>query len=127
MSLVTVIDSDANYTSTVAFASSTTSSTVDLLGQTLLGLITPSGLASTSFTVKTPTNYTSDGVPDSSTPTYVTLTDDEGTDVTITVSADDEHICFSAALIAKLRGVRYLLLEASSSETATVRLVTSVI
>lgn len=121
--LVSVLNSAPNYDKTVEFDTSATSTPVDLGGQTLIGIVTPAGLSGTTFTVHAPTGYTN-GDPST---TYVALTDDTGTDVTITVSADDEHICFSSTLIAKLRGVRYLKLVSGSPETATITLVTAVI
>lgn len=126
-SLVSVLGGQPQYDKTVAFAAGTTSTAVDLGGRTLIGIVTPSGLSGTTFTVQVPTNY-SDGSLNTvlASATFVTLTDETGTDVTITVSADDEHICFSSAMIAKLRGVRYLRL-AGSSNTATIVLVTAVI
>lgn len=119
--LVTVLNSAPNYDKTVEFDSSATSSAVDLGGQTLIGVVTPAGLSGTTFTVHAPTGYT-DGEPSS---TYVALTDNAGSDVTFTVSADDEHICFESALLVKLRGVRHLKLVSDQSETAVVTLVTS--
>jgi hypothetical protein len=127
-SLVTVNGGQPQYDKTVAFATGTTSSPVDLGGETLLGIIPPTGMTATTFTVQVPTNYT-DGVVSSAlaSATFVTLTDETGTDVTITVTADDEHICFSSAMLVKLRGVRYLRFLSGASQTATITLVTAVI
>lgn len=121
--LVTVINSAPNYNKTVAFSGSATSAAVDLEGQTLLGVVTPAGLSGTTFTIHAATGYTN-GAPST---TYVALTDNEGTDLAFTVSADDEHICFSSDMVVKLRGVRYIKLVSGAAETATITLVTSVI
>ena len=120
---VTVIGSHAQFDKTVEFAGATASGSVDLGGLTLIGVVTPASLVGTTFTVHAPVGYVA-GVPGA---TYVALTDDTGTNVTFTVSAAAEHITFTSALIAKLRGVRHLKLVSGSAETNVITLVTSVI
>ena len=122
--LVTVVSSQPNFDKTVSFASSTTSTAVDLGGQTLIGVVLPDSFSGTTLTVHAPTEYTDGKVNDDS--VYEVVKDPEGNDVSFTVDSADRHITFDSSLITKMRSVRHLKL-VGTSQTATVVLVTAVI
>ncbi len=94
------------YTITVNTASGTTSApSADFLGFSLVGIVTPSGLTSTSlkFNVN----------PEKSSGSFVTLKDIDGNDVTVTVEASKQY-ALDPALFAS---IRRLQIESGSSET----------
>ena len=101
------------YDLTVTAASGTTSTTADLEGRTLVGIITPASLASTSLTID---------VSDTDGGTYRTLVDKNSTEFVITVDSTTRQYYFEPVVMA---GVRFLQIEFGTSETAkTVTLVT---
>lgn len=118
--IVTVEGSQGQVDKTVTFASGTTSTAVDLGGETLCGIITPASLASTTMTV-----YASDTLDG----TYYEVQDEaSATAVQFTTSSSAELLVLSSAKKALMMGLRYIKLEAGSSETSkTITLITKVI
>lgn len=90
----------------VTFSSGTTSTVVDLKGTTLVGFRTPASLASTSIT------FSSGDATDG---TFLTLKDKDNAAYTVTVDTSAAQVYVDPSIFA---GVRFLKLEAGSSETS---------
>jgi len=83
----------------------TTSATVDLVGKTLVGIITPASLSSTGLTF----NVSDDNS------TFRTLTDTANSAIAVVVDTTSTQYVLTPSTFA---GVRFVQVEAGSSETA---------
>ena len=115
--LVTIRNSNVQTTKQVVFAGSTTSGAEDLTGQSLVGIVTPAGMAGTSLAVHA--SETLSG-------TYIPVVDSSNAPVVFTIDNLAKWRVAGANLQA-LAGLNFVKLVSPSSETATVKLVTRVL
>lgn len=94
-----------DYSKTVLVNGSTTSTAADISGMTLVGVITPASLVSTSLTFAAATTATG---------TYVAVKDTLNSAITVTC---DSSAAYYALDPADFAGVRHLKIEMGSSET----------
>lgn len=115
---VTVQGSQGQFDKSVEFTSGTTSSAVDLGGETLLGIITPASLASTSLAIY---------VCNTLNGTYLPLKDKTGTAITSITTSSSAEALSVGDLVQQLKGWRFIKLEAGSSETSKTIIIVSAV
>lgn len=111
---VTLKDSDVKSSKSVVFNAGTASTAADVRAETVVGIVIPASMVNTSLKVHGCT--TIDG-------TFIPVRNYDGTDLAFTITNAAQQIN-SGALMPALAGMMYIKLVGTSSETATVTLLT---